>query len=635
MKKTLLILAGLSIFLAATGKKPDYNVDNIPETLLENANAVVRELTCDAVIVNDREALYEYRQAVTVLNEHGRMAAFLVLPYSKYIKVRNIHGTIYDSEGNKHERIATSDILDFSNIASYSLFEDQRIKVVAPDIGTYPYTVEYTYEIQFLGSYVFPSFAPVEGYNIAVQKAVLNLSKPEEKELEFKVLNVSVEPEVSNKGGQDHYTWKISNYGAKRREAMSGHAFDVFPIIMIRPYNFEFGGVKGSQETWKDFGAWIWKLVDGKDSLPADALQDVKELVEGAATEREIVSRLYTYMQDRVRYVNIAIGLGGLEPIPAATVHQVGYGDCKALSNYMRALLKAAGIESVYTLVYAGDVPKPLYRDFPSAQFNHAILMVPLKNDSIWLECTSNRFPAGYLGSFTDDREVLHITPDGGVLGHTPLYNASQNTEQTVVAVSVDPDLNAHIVRSRTCRGVLFGECYSRYLNSDDEARKRRILKSFHLSGFVLDSFRFDVTIGDDPVLTEYACVSDDGFLTRTGDYISLQLNSVCEEIELPQRIRNRSQDIHILRGKTVIDSVAYSLPEGLKIAELPENESFTSDFGECSVSVSSLANKVTFRRILTVNAGDYKKERYDELFDFFRKVKNMDSKVALLKLDN
>ena len=81
-------------------------------------------------------------------------------------------------------------------------------------------------------------------------------------------------------------------------------------------------------------------------------------------------------MQKSTRYVNVSLGVGGWQPIAAKDVYKHGYGDCKALSNYMKALLKEAGITAHYTLVNAGARARRLLADLPGSSFNHAILCV-------------------------------------------------------------------------------------------------------------------------------------------------------------------------------------------------------------------------------------------------------------------
>jgi len=88
--------------------------------------------------------------------------------------------------------------------------------------------------------------------------------------------------------------------------------------------------------------------------LPA-TIEKVHTLVKGISDEREKIKLIYKYLQSKTRYVSIQLGIGGWQPIEASVVDQVGYGDCKALSNYAISLLKEAGIKAYFALVNSGS----------------------------------------------------------------------------------------------------------------------------------------------------------------------------------------------------------------------------------------------------------------------------------------
>ena len=71
----------------------------------------------------------------------------------------------------------------------------------------------------------------------------------------------------------------------------------------------------------------------------------------------------------------------------------------------MVAMLKEAGIKGYYTIIMAGKNAPEVIPDFPNDQFNHIIVAVPNNRDTLWLECTSQTNPFGYLGHFTGDRK--------------------------------------------------------------------------------------------------------------------------------------------------------------------------------------------------------------------------------------
>lgn len=67
----------------------------------------------------------------------------------------------------------------------------------------------------------------------------------------------------------------------------------------------------------------------------------------------------------------------------AAEICKTGFGDCKGLTNYMKAMLKAVGINSYFTIIHLGG-QKSFNRAYPSpSQANHVILTVPVSGDTI------------------------------------------------------------------------------------------------------------------------------------------------------------------------------------------------------------------------------------------------------------
>ena len=103
---------------------------------------------------------------------------------------------------------------------------------------------------------------------------------------------------------------------------------------------------------------------------------------------------------------------------------------CKALSNFTRSILKAYDIESYYTVIYGGDRRK-LDEELVSMQGNHVILSVPNNEKYIFLECTSQTNPFGYLSDFTSNRNALIIKPNGSEVVKTSEYKTENNTQET------------------------------------------------------------------------------------------------------------------------------------------------------------------------------------------------------------
>jgi hypothetical protein len=175
--------------------------------------------------------------------------------------------------------------------------------------------------------------------------------------------------------------------------------------------------------------------------------------------------------------------------------------------------LDAVGISSHYTLVFAGVDAKDIQVDFPSNQFNHVILYVPTESDPIWLECTSNSLPAGYLGDFTKDRHVLVTTADGGFLTKTPAYSTedwNRITSQSKLEIDLkgDAKLESEITQSGN-----FAERILYLKSLDDERGQKEFFSTgFSVAGLVINQLQVDVKPMDSLLLAE---ISLDGYLQR------------------------------------------------------------------------------------------------------------------------
>lgn len=142
--------------------------------------------------------------------------------------------------------------------------------------------------------------------------------------------------------------------------------------------------------------------------------------------KKNAAQQLYSYLQDNTRYVSIQFGIGGFQSFETDFVSKYKIGDCKALTTYMKALLNSAGISSYQVLVRAGKEDFPSMIDFPYNFFNHVILMVPLENDTTWLECTSQHQLFGRLGSFTEGKTGLLLADNASGLIHIPVSQKNE-----------------------------------------------------------------------------------------------------------------------------------------------------------------------------------------------------------------
>ncbi|MDB5260973.1 MAG: hypothetical protein JWQ14_254 [Adhaeribacter sp.] len=464
-----LLLAGAVGLLPALAAAPaPYDASTIPKQMLSQANAVVRLQESITEVKDIDQVIFRYKEAITILNSNGAEYAQIAVYYDKSRQLKNQKGAIYDGTGKLVKKLASADFQDVSAISNISLFEDDRVKHYAPQVNYFPFTVEYEYELRFKHTFYFPDWQPQKALDIAVEQSSYRFIAKPGFETRLKENNLSA-PRKETQTPEGNLTeWSTRNIPALKSEPYSPPAQRFLTRVEIAPVNFSYEGIRGKFTNWQDYGKWAYdNLLQGRDKLPPTTVATVTDLVKDLKSPEEKIRKIYEYMQQKNRYISVQIGIGGLQPMKAEEVDRLGYGDCKALTNYMRSLLGVAGIKSYYTEVNTGPDKKNYLPDFASAfQGNHAILCVPLPQDTIWLECTSREAPMGYLGTFTDNRRVLLYTENGGVIARTKRLAPEQNRQIRTATLTLDE------------KGFLQGNVETRFEGSQYDNRDHVLLKA-------------------------------------------------------------------------------------------------------------------------------------------------------------
>ena len=610
-------------------KEPQYPVSEIPEELLKNADAVVREKSMTLDITSPDRVTSQEKYVITILKQSGFDKAEFKEYYSKLVDISNINATLYDSKGDKIEKIKQEDILDFSAISGYSLYEDNRVKVIYPHQKEFPFTIEYTFERKMNSAFFIHDWYVFDGYNTSVQNAKLTIKIPEDFELNYKEQNLNSKVNITKENGIKEYSWVEKNYIAPDYESLSNPVRKWAPMVSLAASKFEFQNYKGSFDTWKDFGSFIYQLNEGRDTLPAEIFTKIDSLITPEMTDYEKIATIYQFAQDKNRYVNISVGIGGWQPFPAETVDRLSYGDCKALSNYTVTLLKHYGYDAKYNIVRAGNQN---YFDptFVNNYFNHAVACVVLKNDTIWLECTNSFVPAGYFGDFTDDRYILMINPEGGELVKTPSYSIKENNQGIKGTIKLFNDGSAVAEYTTTYKGATYSDQFGLTL-LDETDRRKRVIKSIHIPHFELVDYKLALNKCRTPTMNKKVKLVIPQCATPMGGRFFLQLNTVNELSNIPSYSRNRKSPLFIQRNYSEDDTITYELPEGFSLEAIPDPVSIESEYGTYSFNVENKGDSIIFTRHFEIRKGEFPKEQYNDFVEFLEKIVQSDKSKAVI----
>lgn len=248
------------------------------------------------------------------------------------------------------------------------------------------------------------------------------------------------EPTIKEDNGRRVYQWKHANLKTASEEDKDKdkdeepETDETHPDVQLTTF-----------QSWDEVGQWYADLQ--KDRIVPDEKIKVKaeEIISGRTTEKDKVRALYEFVAKNFRYVSLSLGQGRYQPHAAASVMNNQYGDCKDKHTLLASMLAATGLRAYPVLL---NSTRKLDVDIPSpGQFDHVISAIPLGNETLWADTTSEVAPAGLLSPNLRNKKALMIPTTGPArLETTPAEPPFLSSESVTIEGTVDElgKLTAH-----------------------------------------------------------------------------------------------------------------------------------------------------------------------------------------------
>ena len=447
------------------------------------------------------------------------------------------------------------------------------------------------------------------------------------------------------------YTWELRNLPWIEPEEHSPEFHSLAPRLGVNYYPEDTVrlGLMPVRK-WRDVSVWQASLMDPAAAVTDAIRAKAIELTRGAVTELDKIRAIGAFVQ-KTSYVVVEINLargGGYAPHSAGQVLERNYGDCKDKATLMRALLKAAGIDSYPVGIYQGD--RQFVRpEWPSpAQFNHAIIAIrvspetklptvmeyPVLGRLLIFDPTDPVTPVGNLPEQEQGSYALVVAGSDGDLVTMPLLPADQNRIESSADAQLKPDgsLSARIERR------YYGQQGSavRYLTTfeDRDELKRQFEEglSYRLGGLSLDRIVPSDHLGDDQLqLNMDVTVKQFGQMLQ-GRVLMVSPGTLGRRSEYTFPAKLRTEPVR-LNAEAFRDSVTIEAPPNFKVDELPDPVQLTSAYGSYKATWKVEGNEILFEQSLEVKntiapAADYAKIR--QFFEHVDEAQN--SAVVLVK---
>lgn len=557
---------------------------------------------------------------IQINNASGTEFAEIEIFYSLKNPIKDLSASIYDLSGHKIRTLKNKEITTTTAWSGVEFHSDGRLKMFDLIHTSYPYIIKYSYSQTFNDYISIANWYPHWNPKVKTQKAELVVEIPQDTRI--RVFQQKIDStQASYIDKTTIYKWTINDYVSHEREPYAPLIQETAPQVIIMPEEFHYG-IEGNATTWKDFGNWKCELINNLDLLTPSEQLKVHELTDTIKNPIDKIRALYHYLQDNTRYILVSLDKGGLIPYPASYVCEKKYGDCKALSNYMKALLKEINIESYYTSVYAGTKPVKINPDFPSHQTNHIILCVPLKKDTIWLECTSKITPFNYLGSFTQNRLALVNKTDSSQLVRTPKQSLTEALVTSTTHIKLH-DKDGTYLTTALAKGQAF-ENYKYFETQYSEKEKQEFMEENNINDYEISQLH-----------------RDSAFLTLK---LNGKVNALCEKLGTKTLLKpfkpintklitpeENKSDIFVSYPINQCDTIVYEFDKEISNTKGLSKIKLVSEFGVYTKSFEIKGNLLYTYRTYQLKQGRYPLESYPEFYQFNKDITSYDNQQAII----
>lgn len=587
----------------------------------QSVNTLLLEEKTDVIVRDDGSFTHHESQVYRIFNEHGADYASKVMTYGQNSKLLEFSAVVTDGNGKVIRKFKKNDLKETE--LSRELASDTRTYYLDYTPHQYPVMIAFHVVSQYNdGCLTYPIFCPQSDYNLEVAHASYQITVPKHLKCRTFQQNTEIPLDVSEDAeGRQVIRAEVNQLPAIVHEPLMPDFNEIAPAVYFAPTQFSYAKTKGTMESWESLGSWLYSLQQGRQTLPELLKTKLHEMTDSCTSIYSRVNEVYKYLGETTRYVSIQYGIGGLQPFSTADVARTGFGDCKALSNYMVAMLAEVGVPAYYTVI--GTKNRRVFKNFANVgQFNHVIVMVPQASDTIWIECTDPSLPLGYVHQDIAGHDALVVTKNGGHLVSLPVLADSLNRQETHVKADLSADGHASLTLEQHSYNRQYEELRP-LLRKTDEAQRVYFKKMLTTQAFTIKEKNISESISSfgQPVL-DLECKGEDVSLaTVTGKRLFIGLLPLhCYLPVLDDEKRNN--DICIYDGYFDDEKIELHIPKGYEIEALPQTTNIKTDFGSSKMSVKMEGDSLYVQHEFRIHKGRYTKEQYNDFHSFIKEAR-------------
>lgn len=541
----------------------------------EAANIVVlADVTVERMRENGQSSVHA-QQVFYVSNERGARdyATRTVQFSSANQKLAMIAGRIYKPDGRVLDAIDQGEtaVTDSSN----TMYFDTRSRALRfgglekGDVMELEYQIVPNSSVNPYGNYFGALVTFQTGLPQRLRRYVL--VTPAGRKLNVVEQRMPAKGSITREAGETIYQWDAKNLQPLLSEPRGPSHTEIAPYLSVSTF-----------EDWDQLGRWYAQMITPQMSLDSDLRAELEHIAAAAKSDQEKIEAVYEFVLRNTNYVAMEYGIYSYKPYPVSQVYARRFGDCKDKASLMIAMLRELDVDAELALVRTRKLGDVSDRATTLAVFNHALAYIPKYN--MWLDGTAEF--AGSRELPLDDQGAMALTVnlDGSAnLRRVPVTLPMQNYTHRLVQAKVQPD----------GRIVFDGTAYTR---GEDAPGLRR---EYELADRQKDTVRGNLAQVYPSVKIENVHVDGAHDIERdinvkfsgSLDTFAGQKTLTLAPSWLPHKyvnslasLESRTQELQLPAPWTTEEELHFTLPEGAKLQDLPENLRYDTPFGTAAI---------------------------------------------------
>ncbi len=582
-----------------------------PEKLLKEAPKQKNFPNADGVYIENitkidhtgEKSRITHRKVIKVFNKRGveSYGEFKIRFNKSNEKIKIIEAKTITEEGEviKPKEMAINEITP-PEAANASIYSDARIKVISMS-GVEPGSILVCEYEKIKDSYAieneFWNYQLMQ-YTDPIQTNRIELKVPKGKDINYKVKNGDIKPDIKTKDQYKTYIWENNDTAAIIKEENMPSLLNIAPLLEITTI-----------EDWKQVSEWYNSLIEGQYEVNKEIKNKINELTKNSSNKEEKMKALYNYVTSQIRYIGLQFGESGYKPYSATTTFENKYGVCKEKATLLIAMFKEIGVKAEPVLINRGSAK--LDTNLPSpALFNHMIVYLP--NQNIYLDPTSKGTMYEVLPG---DQGKKVFLPESNQLTKTSISKAEQNTSLSIQKVNLREDGSAEINYKETMIG-LYGFTYKGFYQQYKDKQLDRLIKRGLSRGFTnpkLDEIKYTgINNLDKNLSLEIPKLRVDNYAEKMGNMLTIKPFKFPINLTQVVASENRNYPIYLSFKRNVKRTIKINIPEGYKVNFLPKSQSYNNEVGSFELNYQKKANEITAKLNLILDRKEISVKEYN-----------------------